>query len=95
MVAVMLEVSILVLMEMVFLLIHQDFKNDTELGFNPCFDGNGLLATGCGYSALMRYFVSILVLMEMVFLQYKISNIKREVYGFNPCFDGNGLLALF
>ena len=37
-------VSILVLMEMVFLQLTFEKEPSISVGFNPCFDGNGLLA---------------------------------------------------
>ena len=56
-------------MEMVFLQHETASLLSIETGFNPCFDGNGLLAIGGNIDVCQAVGVSILVLMEMVFLQ--------------------------
>ena len=86
-----IQVSILVVLEMVLKEFNFRFCSSEFQGFNPCCSGNGAESHSFIKIGLFFFSVSILVVLEMVLKAGEgvcIPNLPS--LGFNPCCSGNG-----
>ena len=81
-----LDVSILILMDLI-LLPDEELRNRfRKVGFNPYFNGSNTSTRKTDFQNKTPQYVSILILMDLILLQYFADSIKQTSTSFQSLF---------
>ena len=85
-------VSILILMDLPFLLQHQKAKSKSTASFNPYSNGSSFFMLFILTTTKHNRKVSILILMDLPFLSKKYDNSNAYFLSFNPYSNGSSFV---